>query len=190
MGNGKLYTAPAAQQLRHSLEQSDFQLFYDHGAADDAMAIVVWYGDQYTQPLRPKQLAHLDLAVFHDKSLRVVALIEIEDTTDNPKTLLGDLIATLLGSGIAIGSQTQWTIGPWTTLMVFAHVDNPARQREYQGRLDYLQARISHLQPHIGTNNAGIGCVILDSFVTQLELDDKLQHYVRTAIGAGIDHFS
>ncbi len=189
MGNGKLYTAPAAQQLRHSLEQSDFQLFYDHGAASDAMAIAVWYGDQYTQPLRPKQLAHLDLAVVHDKSLRVVALIEIEDTTDNPKTLLGDLMATLLGSGIAVGSQTPWTIGPWTTLIIFAHIDNPARQTEYQGRIAYLQTQIRRLLPQIGTNNARIGCVILDSFVTQAELDDKLQYYVGEAMKAGITQF-
>lgn len=190
MGNGKLYTAPAARQLRHLVEPSDFQLFYDHGDADDAVAIAVWYGEPYTQPLRPKQLAHLDLAVVHAKSLRVVALIEIEDTTDNPKTLLGDLMATLVGGGIAIGAQTQWTIGPWTTLMVLAHVDNPARQQEYQGRIDYLQAQIRRLLPFIGTNNARIGAVLLDSFVTQVELDDKLQRYVRTAIGVGIDQSS
>jgi hypothetical protein len=185
MGNGKFYTVPAAKHLRQIVTQSELQLFYDHGDTTDATAIVIWYGEQYKQLFRPKQLAQLDMVVIQRKSLHVVALIEIEDTTDNPKTLIGDLMTTLLGSGIAIGAQTHWAIGPWTTLMVFAHVDNPARQAAYQGRIDYLQAQIGQLLPHIETNNARIGRVILDSFVTQTELDAKLQRYLTEAMGGG-----
>ncbi|MCE7985739.1 MAG: hypothetical protein DYG89_31565 [Caldilinea sp. CFX5] len=187
MGNGYLYTIPAAKALTRIVEQSEFQLFYDHSDAPGATAIVVWHGDLYTQPLRPKQLAHLDMALIHRQSSQVTALIEIEDTTDNPKTLLGDLLATLLGSGIAIGSQMHWVIGPWTTLMVLAHVDNLIRQSEYQGRMDYLQTQVEQLLPHLRTNNAKVGRVILDSFVTQTELDSKLQHYVSAAIGMKVD---
>ena len=182
MANGQLYTVPAAKQLHTFLDPAAFQLCYDHGAAPDAQQIVVWYGDTYAPPFRLQKLAHLDIAVIQRKSSRVLALIEIEDTTDNTKTLVGDLMVTLLGSGIAIGQQAHWSLGSWTALIVFAHIATPARQQAYQRRFDYLQAEVSHLLPHIGTNNAQIGRVILDSFVTQTELDDKLQRYLHEII--------
>lgn len=182
MANGQLYTVPAAKQLHTFLDPAAFQLCYDHGAAPDAQQIVVWYGKEYAPPFRLQKLAHLDMAVIQRNSSRVLALIEIEDTTDNTKTLVGDLLVTLFGSGIAIGQQTHWTLGPWTAFIVFAHVATQARQQAYQRRFDYLQAEVSKLLPHIETNNAKIGRVILDSFVTQTELDDKLRRYLHEII--------
>lgn len=182
MANGQLYTVPAAQQLHTFLDPAVFQLYYDHGVAPDAQQIVVWYGKEYAPPFRLQKLAHLDMALIQRSSSRVLALIEIEDTTANTKTLLGDLMVTLLGSGLAIGSQTHWSLGPWTAFIVFAHVATPARQQAYQRRFDYLQAEVTHLLPHIETNNAKIGRVLLDSFVTQTELDDKLRRYLHEII--------
>jgi len=182
MGNGQQYTVPAAQQLHWLLKDTALQVVYDHGGASESSKIVVWYGEQYTAPFRPKQLTHPDIVIANPALLQIVALIEIEDTTHEPKTLLGDVIATVLGRGVAIGEQTKWQIGPWTTLLVFAYMKDTARQSLYSSRIHYLQEQIHHLLPYMQTNNAGIHRVILDSFVTQTELNTKLQHYITDTI--------
>jgi hypothetical protein len=185
MGNGQQYTVPAAQQLRRLLKDTALQVVYDHGGASESSKIVVWYGAQYTAPFRPKQLAHLDIVIVNPALLQIVALIEIEDTTHNTKTLLGDVMTTLMGSGVAIAKQTTWQLGPRTTLLVLAHIADVGQQSTYAGRIHYLQEQVQLLLPHLQTNNARIGHIILDSFVTQAELDAKLQRYVSKVLHLG-----
>jgi hypothetical protein len=182
MTDGHRYTVPAAIQLKQRLVEQAFDVFFDHGDAAEAHTIVVWAGHAYVPPQRPKQLAHLDIAVVDPASDHVICLVEIEDTAHNPKTLIGDLLAPMLGSGIAIGNKADYVVDEAATLIVFAHFKNEQEQQIYAERLAHIQKGIARIYTALAREGIAFGRCILDSFLDQEQLDQRLWDHVRPAI--------
>lgn len=111
MGSRKRYTVPAAQSLQNRLKNTGFDVFYDHGGISQSQKIFSWFGNAFEEPKRPRQLSQIDIAVVQPATHRVLALVEIEDSRDNPKTLIGDVLAVWLGAGVSIGSRHDWRAG-------------------------------------------------------------------------------
>ena len=181
MPDGHQFTVPAAKRLKNCLDNKRFEVFFDHGDAAEAQTIVAWAGDAYVTPRSPKQLAHLDIAVIDPATDNVVCLIEIEDTTDNPKTLIGDLVAPMLGSGIAIGQKADFVVDPSATLIVFAHFKTEQEQQSHAKRLTHIQDGVTRIQTALGDGGIAFGRCILDSFVDEDQLDQRLWNHVRSA---------
>jgi len=181
MSDGKLYTVPAAKFLSENLDSQKFDIYYDHGdkeSSDKVGNIVSWFGTEYKAPFRPLQLAHLDIAVTLKNSFQAVALIEIEDTTDNAKIILGDVLGALMGSGIVFGTSQHLNIGARTRLIVLGKTSSREHQRRYKNRIEYLEKKLIQVKNSLSTPNASVERVIIDTFVEQDELNDKILYYV------------
>jgi hypothetical protein len=53
------------------------------------------------------ELSQLDIAIVEKNSDKVLALIEIEETNDNPKTFMGDLFGVFLGDHIRFQGERE-----------------------------------------------------------------------------------
>ena len=187
MASGQEFTVPAAKYLIEQFSSQDIEVLFDHGdpkSSDKVGKIVSWFGPEYKSPYKPLQLANLDIAVVSQESGLTLALIEIEDTTDGVKTLLGDVLGTLLGSGIALGTDRQLRVGSWTTLVVLGNAKSRQHQSQYQDRVAFLNEQSNQIRAHLSTPNASVGRVIVDTFVDQSELNAKLLSYCGEITGA------
>jgi hypothetical protein len=173
MANGQNFTLPAALYLAEQYQDSTQQVFYDHGGAL-SRRIYAWFGATYTAPNAAHHLAWVDIVVAEVTSSKVYQIIEIEDSTAKPKTIIADLMAVLLGDGLAFGGRTDWQIGHWTTLIVCAYVKDGNAQTKFQPRLAHLQQHITAVQAALQTHNAAIGRIVVETFTDRAELHHKL----------------
>ena len=184
MPAGHQFTVPTAQYLLQELGGKPFQVIFDHGSAETSSQIISWFGPAYVPPLRPKQLAQLDIAVIHRETNQAITLVEIEDSSNNPKTLLSDLLALLLGSGVTVKGGQAILLGSWTTFIVLAKVEEQQTQSEYRERIQFLDRQINQIHKALQTPNAAVGQITLDTFISQTDLNQKVSHYVNRGIGS------
>ena len=173
MVNGQKFTLPAARYLINLYRNSELQVFYDHGD-HSSQRIYSWFGTTYTTPYTDQHLSWIDIIVAEPKLGKIHKIIEIEDSTAKPKTIIGDMMAVLLGDGIALASRSDWQMGNWTTLTTLAYVSRSNAQIKYQTRLDHIKKQIESFQSCLKTRNAKIGHIILESFKDIGELQNKL----------------
>ena len=72
------------------------------------------------------------------------------------------------------------SVGPWTTLIVLAHIPSPAHER----RIVFLEQQVNQAKAQLTAPNASIGRVVMGGFQNEVELGEKLRALVRAAIGA------
>ncbi len=173
VANGHKFTVPAARYLIERCHGSSWQVFYDHGG-DSSQRIYSWFGQVYTAPKADKHLAWIDIVVAEPTSGKVYQIMEIEDSIVQPKTIMGDLMAVLLGDGLATAGRSDWQVGSWTTLTVFSYVKTSTAEARFHARLAHLQGQIANLRTSMGTRNAAIGHIVLDTFKDHEELVRKL----------------
>ena len=169
MTGGQIFTAPTAAFLAEHYRHADRQVFYDHGG-DDAQRLYAWFGAAYVQPNPAQHLAWVDIVVADPTSRTVYQIVEIEDSSARPKTILADLMAVLLGDGLAFGGHVDWQIGAWMTFFVCVY----AKAGTAPTRLAYLHQQVTQLQPCLQTRNAAIGRIVLATFQNQTELIQQL----------------
>ena len=185
MARGAL-TMQAARVLQPEFSQQGFDILHAHGqpGLDSPLLlgkIRAWNGEAY----KPETiLADLDMAVVshaaavsHEQE-RVYALIVVEETSSKPKLILGDVLATLLGKGIKFQGTRDLQVGRWTTLIVLAR----DRHQVQLNRLPYLEAQGKYLRENLLTPNASIGRVVIDTFLDDLQLEEKLRKSITEAI--------
>jgi hypothetical protein len=179
MPNGAL-TAQIAHSLQKGFEK--FDILHDHRHKDVELPgklgkLRSWFGTEFTSE---SLLADVDIAVVSKNDKKIYALIEIEETTDKPKVILGDILAILLGSGIAFQGTHDLRVGEWTTLIVMGY----DAHNLHNDRLAFLTKQANDLKAKLHTPNASIGQIILDSFSDKMELENKLGQHVSEAIAA------
>ncbi|GEM_PF-1185651 len=185
MNHGE-WTARIARALAAHLQHRSCEVLFDHGRtnsdpADKLGKIASWVGPSYRFEAI---LGQLDIAVVAPGTDRVAALIEIEESTDTPKTLIGDIFATLLGEQLTFQGTRQLHVGEWTTLLVLTESARPS----HQAQLAYLQTTATLLKSHTGTLNSRIGNVIVDIFANEAELEMKVKQLVDSALEQSAKH--
>lgn len=178
MPRGEL-TARVADSLQKEFEKKGFLVIHDHRlgnieTTDNLGKLRTWFGET---PKRETLLADLDIAIISTDG-KVVALIEIEETTDKPKVILGDMLAILLGSGISFKDKHDFQIREWTMLIVMSR----DRHQSHQLRDEFLSNHINSLKSNLDTPNAKIGRIIVDSFEDEKQLREKLEQHITKAI--------
>jgi hypothetical protein len=179
-------TMQAARVLQPEFSQQGFDILHDHGQVGLDSPLLLgrissWFGEAYK---RGTILADLDMAVVSHAAAvshsqeRVYALIEIEETNNKPKVILGDVLATLLGKGIKFQGTRDLQVGRWTTLIVLAH----DKHQSQLNRLPYLETQSKYLRENLLTPNASIGRVVIDTFVDDLQLEEKLRQSIAEAL--------
>lgn len=176
-------TTQVARLLQQDFEPIGLDVLHDHkqmgvDPPDKLGKIRSWFGSIYKSDA---MLADLDIAVVSRHTGKVSVLIEIEETTDKPKAILGDVLATLLGNSITFQGKRHLHVGPWTTLVIMTHNTNSS----HLNRLLYLEEQSNQLRTHLSTPNASIGRIILDAFQDAAELEHKLRVHIKIATEDG-----
>lgn len=179
MSKGSL-TTQVARSLRHEFDQQGFDLLNDHGKkgidpTDKLGKLRSWFGPD----LRFESvLADLDIAIVSRSDKKIYALIEIEETSEKPKVILGDVLATLIGNGIAFKGKHDYRVREWTTLIVMVYVIHQSQS----DRLAYLSEQINIIKRNLTSLNASIGRIIIDTFSDNVQLEGKIRQYIIDAI--------
>jgi len=109
------YTRVLGERLKETLEEKlgkDYEVFYDHG--DQKHRIVAYFND-YS---RKNFLSFIDIAITEGEEVKV--LCEIEETSSNPKKILGDLVSILLAEKIRYAGLEYSISSPYVILGLHA----------------------------------------------------------------------
>jgi hypothetical protein len=162
-------TVETAQHLQDLLKNKGLEVLYDHGdlSNKNVGTIVSWYGDG-KKPEWETELSQLDLAIVELSSKKVIALIEIEETNDRPKTLLGDIFSVLIGDQINFREKSL-SVGRWTTLLIVGFSKEPHVKRN-----QHILAKVERIKPALSSKNSSIGKVIVKTFADEAKLSALL----------------
>jgi len=169
-------TAETALHLSQYLVNRGYDVLFDHGDSsnENVGRIVSWFGDELN---REAQLSFLDIAVVEHNSQKVFVLVEIEETTDKPKTLLADVFGTLMGDHITFREKRKLRVGDWTILIVMGKSDVLHRERN-----SFLRRTANSIRPALGTANASIKEVVIETFPNESELERMLKEQIDCAL--------
>jgi hypothetical protein len=173
-----ILTVHLAEILTQELDQYGIDVLNDHGQQashpNKVGEIASWFGSDEDYNFETR-LALLDIAVVDRATCKAIALIEIEETTNKPKVLIGDVMAILLGDGIRFQGKRKLCIGPWTTLIVLGHSSS------HEKLVNFLRVQANHLKGCLSTKNATIGEVVIGLFSNDIEAKAKLIEHVERA---------
>ena len=161
--NGQL-TAKLAREISPSWEERGYHVLYDHDPKSDKVGKVVSSFGNLPYD-RSTQLSHVDIAIVEKNTDRVFALIEIEETTDKPKTILGDVLCVLMGEHISFGKEHPLFVDEHTILLVFVKSQDSRRRRN-----TYLREMVMKIKPIIFTANSVIETIDIKDFSDDREL--------------------
>jgi hypothetical protein len=167
-------TTEAARSISLELNKRGYDVYYDHGKKGDFVGkIAVSINKELG---RIKEISQLDIAVIKKDTNKAIALVEIEETTDNPKKLIGDLFAVLMGSSIHPPRIEKVRVGKWTTLII---IGKGAGHDVRNGRILKLANKAKSA---LGTVNSGIGNIVIKSVSENDDLDKILMEEIDEAI--------
>jgi hypothetical protein len=144
-----------------------YSVIYDHGKGGDENVGVTsaWLGDHAEMDNR---LSEIDIAIIERITNRAILLIEIEESGDNPKKIIGAAMATLFGDKISSSGLEDLQIGSWTTLLVIAKGEGES----HESRTKDIEVRINQISGVSGINKMEIGRIKLALFQTPEEIKE------------------
>ncbi len=164
-----------AETLSGYYEARGYDVFYDHDSTKANVGkITSWSGDRYS---RDAELSQLDVAILPKGSDRALALIALEETSDSPKALLGDLFGVLLGDHISFRGERNFSVGEHTTLIILGKSKAMHRKRNENLREQGMQ-----IKSGLSTRNAAIGNIVIDSFADERGLYTLLSSLLDRAL--------
>jgi hypothetical protein len=175
-------TAKIGMALENWPRLSGYKVLFDHGPKDKANVgtIVSWFGAGAV-PARETELSQLDIAIVkpggkHDRAL---VLLEVEETSARPKTLLGDALGFLAGDHVSFEGQ-ELEVGPWTTLVVLAQ-----GAQNQEDRVARLLANVRACVPALDTRNSKVGAVHMRLFSNADSLESLSKQLIDEALTRG-----
>lgn len=153
-------TVKVAVTLCGYYESKGYDVLYDHDSTKENVGnIVSWFGDKHG---RESELSQLDIAIIEKGSDKAFALIEIEETNDTPKTLMGDVLGVLLGDHISFRGERKFSVGKHTTLIVLGKSKVMHKKRN-----KYLREQGMKIKSSLSTANSAIGSIVIDTFTDE-----------------------
>lgn len=102
-------TTKFAKSITNGMNKRGLNVYYDYDKKSKFSGTIAISIEKI---LRSKnQIGQLDIAIVKsDKEInRAIVLIEIEETTDTPKTLIGDIFTTLMGDSIHLPGRKKYS---------------------------------------------------------------------------------
>jgi hypothetical protein len=121
-------------------------VYYDHGRAGEegVGAISACLGEDLH---RDNKLAELDIAILSPDK-KAALLIEIEESADRPKTIIGDAMTICLSDQIRFKGKPL-DVGEWTTLLIISR----KAPEMHKDRLEEIEKRINRLIENVDVSN-------------------------------------
>lgn len=172
--DGRL-TADIGEHLREELGKKGYDVYHDHGQeADRVGEIASWFGPA-SAPSFGTRLSQIDIAIVDQATGETRVLIEIEEGEDKPKTILGDVLGTLISEHIAFKDQRSFNVGSWTTLIVIGKGEHAARSA-------FMQQRVREIQSLLPATSTRLGQVVIESYADGSNLEARLHELVWDAL--------
>jgi len=171
--NGQL-TSAVARSITGEMNKKGYDVYYDHDKAGEFVGTIAVTIEEKLS--REKEISQLDIAVVKRNSNKVIALIEIEETTDNPKTLIGDIFAVLMGNSIYRPRREKMDVREWTTLIIIG------KGSGHKDRNEHIQKMANDAKSALGTANSRIGNIVIESVSANEDLDKVLMKKIDEAI--------
>ena len=153
-------------EIGGKLKLDGYDVFYDHGISSENVGKIVStlkkdYG-------RDDELSQLDIAVVEQESGKAVLLVEIEETSDRPKTFLGDIFGVLFGKHIYF-KRRELQVGKFTTLLVvgISKADHPDRNQ-------HIEDNANKIKLSLGTQNSKIGKLKIETYRNEQDMHSEL----------------
>jgi len=174
-------TAKLARKISQILDKNKYQLLYDHGIPGKNVGeIVSWFGDKDNCE-RETELSQLDIAIIEKNRKAAIALIEIEETNDRPKTLLGDALCVLMGDHICFGGNYEILVDERTILFILGRSE-VSHVKHNEKRNKYLCEKVMKTKSGLSTVNCVIGNVVIESFSGIEELEAQLTYAIKRVL--------
>lgn len=158
-------TAKIAQNITPYWTRMGYDVLSDHGPSSENVGkIVSWYGDK-DKCERETELSQLDIAIIKRNPNKAIALIEIEETNDKPKALLGDALCVLMGDHIRFGGKYEISVDEHTTLIILGK-----SKVAHEKRNKYVCEKVMEIKSRLSTVNSVIGNVVIETFSDEKEL--------------------
>jgi hypothetical protein len=161
-------TAETALHLSQYLVNRGYDVLFDHSDSsnENVGRIVSWFGDHY---VREAELSQIDIAIVEKSSDKAFVLIEIEETNDKPKALLGDALCVLMGEHICFGGKYEISVDERTTLIILGK-----SEIAHEKRNRHLREKVMEIKSGLSTVNSVIGNVVIETFSDEKGLDALL----------------
>jgi hypothetical protein len=167
--NGQL-TADVAERLAVYYDERGFDVLHDHGPdSKNKGEIVAYFGKR---PSRKTELSQLDIAIFERSSKKICTLIEVEESSARPKTLLGDVFATLLAENIWFKGKNL-EVCEHASLIVVGQGDESDK-----ALIDHLDQQVESIRSMMGNAKMKFGRVMIDVFAEEAGLEKLLREKV------------
>ncbi len=153
-------------EIGKNLKFDGYDIFYDHGASSKNVGKIV--SALVKNYEREDELSQLDIAIVEQNSDKVVVLVEIEETSDRPKTFLGDIFGILFGEHIFFKGKAL-KVGDFTTLIVVG-----VSKTNHKERNQHIQDQVNKVKASLDTLNSKIGKVVIKTYVNEEELSAQL----------------
>ncbi len=99
--HSEITTAIAGELDRsNDLAKLGYSVIYDHGKGGDK-DVGVTSARLGNKAEMDNRLSEIDVVIIERNTNKAILLIEIEESGDNPKKIIGDAMATLLADGIS-----------------------------------------------------------------------------------------
>jgi hypothetical protein len=172
-----IFTARLGSSLHDELSPKGYEVHYDHGPSGTPGigAISAYYGKEKH---RETKLADLDIAIL-DPDDRVILLIEIEETDDRPKTILGDAMAVLTADHVDFKGKRLDGIGEWTTLLIISKGSG----EKHEKRRKVIEERLEMIRSGAQPGKIRVGAVKVRLFEKEEDLRGIVGEYLGSADG-------
>jgi len=161
-------------KIAGNLQFEGYDVFSDHGTASEYVGkIVSTLEKDYS---RKDELSQLDIAIVEKNSDKVVALVEIEETSDRPKAILGAIFSVLLGEYICF-KEKDLRVGDFTTLIVAG-----VYKTDHKERNQNILELANKAKASLGTQNARIGKIVIETYRNAEEMSAWLPSLVERAV--------
>ncbi len=168
-------TSTTAESIRLEYSKKGYDVYSDHGEPGPFVGTIV--SSIGEAPAMGEELSQLDIAIIGKSTRHAVALIEIEETTDTPKTILGDIFGILMGESVTFsGNSNGWKIGNWTTLIIIGE------GKDHEKRNGHIRDMALRARSAFGTANSKIGDIVIKSFSGHVELKSMLMDQIEQAL--------
>jgi hypothetical protein len=167
-------TADLAQSIREEMSNRGFDVYCGHGKAGTFTGQIVSSTEEMYK--RGDELGHLDIAIVKKETNDAVALIEIEETNDKPKTVFSDVFGTLMGNFITLPHKGKSTVGNQTTLIILC------KGEKHEDRIRHIEEKARMTRSALGTGNSEIGNIVIRPFASKAQLKKRLIKQINKAI--------